>query len=33
MFYSRQGSRQAFRADAQRLYEDALRARATDNKD
>lgn len=27
MFYSRQGSRQAFRADAQRLFEEALQAR------
>ncbi|WP_134498343.1 S10 family peptidase [Microvirga pakistanensis] len=28
MFYSRQGSRQAFRTDAQRLFEEALQARA-----
>jgi len=28
MFYSRQASRQAFRTDAQRLFEEALRARA-----
>jgi carboxypeptidase C (cathepsin A) len=33
MFYSRQGSRQAFRTDVQRLFEDALRMRATDNRD
>ena len=33
MFYSRQASRQAFKADVQRLFEEALRARATDNRD
>ena len=33
MFYSRQASRQAFKADAQRLFEEALQARAADNKD
>ncbi|MBB4039522.1 carboxypeptidase C (cathepsin A) [Microvirga flocculans] len=33
MFYSRQASRQAFRADVQRLFEDALRARAAGNGD
>ncbi|NIX77084.1 S10 family peptidase [Microvirga terricola] len=32
MFYSRQASRQAFRADAQRLFEDALRAQANGSK-
>jgi len=30
MFYSRQASRQAFKADVQRLFEEALRARAAD---
>jgi carboxypeptidase C (cathepsin A) len=30
MFYSRQGSRQAFKADAQRLFDEALQARAAD---
>jgi hypothetical protein len=30
MFYSRQGSRQAFRDDARRLFEEALQARAAD---
>lgn len=33
MFYSRQDSRQAFRNDVQRLYEEALQARAGDNRD
>ena len=33
MFYSRQDSRQAFRDDARRLFEEALRARAGDNRD
>jgi len=33
MFYSRQGSRQAFRSDVERLFEEALRARTTDNRD
>ncbi len=33
MFYSRQASRQALRNDAQRLYEEALQARAADNGD
>lgn len=33
MFYSRQDSRQAFRSDVQRLYEEALQARAGDNRD
>jgi carboxypeptidase C (cathepsin A) len=33
MFYSRQTSRQAFKADVQRLFEEALQARATDNRD
>jgi carboxypeptidase C (cathepsin A) len=33
MFYSRQGSRQAFRSDAQRLFQEALQARAADNRD
>lgn len=33
MFYSRQDSRQAFRDDVQRLYEEALQARAGDNRD
>ncbi len=33
MFYSRQDSRQAFRGDVQRLYEEALQARAGDNRD
>jgi carboxypeptidase C (cathepsin A) len=33
MFYSRQDSRQAFRSDVQRLFEEALQARAGDNKD
>jgi hypothetical protein len=28
MFYTREGSRAAFRADAERMYADALRARA-----
>ncbi|MBF9232269.1 peptidase S10 [Microvirga sp. BT350] len=32
MFYSRQGSRQAFRADAQRLFEDAMRVQANGSK-
>jgi carboxypeptidase C (cathepsin A) len=30
MFYSRQGSRQAFRDDVRRLFEEALQARAAD---
>jgi carboxypeptidase C (cathepsin A) len=30
MFYSRQGARQAFKADAQRLFDEALQARAAD---
>lgn len=33
MFYSRQGSRQAFRDDAQRLYQEALQGRAAANGD
>jgi carboxypeptidase C (cathepsin A) len=33
MFYSRQASRQAFKADVQRLFDQALQARAADNKD
>ncbi len=33
MFYSRQGSRQAFRSDVERLFEQALQARARDNRD
>jgi carboxypeptidase C (cathepsin A) len=33
MFYSRQASRQAFKADVQRLFEEALQARAADNRD
>jgi len=33
MFYSRQASRQAFRTDAQRLFEEALQARAAENRD
>lgn len=33
MFYSRQASRQAFKADVQRLFDEALQARAADNKD
>jgi carboxypeptidase C (cathepsin A) len=33
MFYSRQASRQAFKADAKRLFDEALQARAADNKD
>ncbi|WP_230531177.1 S10 family peptidase [Microvirga roseola] len=33
MFYSRQASRQAFRNDAQRLYEQALQARGPENGD
>jgi carboxypeptidase C (cathepsin A) len=33
MFYSRQASRQAFRTDVQRLFEEALQARAADNRD
>ena len=31
MFYTRDGSRQAFRADVQRMFDDALRARGLDN--
>jgi len=30
MFYTRDASRRAFRADAQRLFEEALKARATE---
>ncbi|MDP8918432.1 MAG: peptidase S10 [Pseudomonadota bacterium] len=33
MFYSRQASRQAFKADVQRLFDEALQARAADNRD
>ncbi|MBQ0823768.1 peptidase S10 [Microvirga sp. HBU67558] len=33
MFYSRQASRQAFKADVQRLFDEALQARAVDNRD
>jgi carboxypeptidase C (cathepsin A) len=33
MFYSRQDSRQAFRKDVQRLFEEALQARAGDSRD
>jgi carboxypeptidase C (cathepsin A) len=33
MFYSRQDSRQAFRSDVQRLFEESLQARAGDNRD
>lgn len=33
MFYSRQDSRQAFRNDVQRLFEEALQARAAENRD
>ncbi|MBA1156653.1 S10 family peptidase [Microvirga mediterraneensis] len=33
MFYSREASRQAFRSDVQRLFEQALQARASDNGD
>jgi hypothetical protein len=33
MFYSRQASRQAFKADVQRLFEEALQARAAENRD
>ncbi|MBJ6125748.1 S10 family peptidase [Microvirga splendida] len=33
MFYSRQASRQAFKADAERLFDEALQARAVDKKD
>ena len=33
MFYSRQASRQAFKTDVQRLFDEALQARAADNKD
>ncbi|MBM6580233.1 hypothetical protein ILT44_08575 [Microvirga sp. BT689] len=33
MFYSRQASRQVFKADAQRLFDEALQARAADNRD
>jgi carboxypeptidase C (cathepsin A) len=33
MFYSRQESRQAFRDDVQRLFDEALQARAADNRD
>jgi carboxypeptidase C (cathepsin A) len=31
MFYTRDGSRQAFRADAQRMFEEAVKARTVDN--
>ena len=33
MFYSRQDSRQAFRSDVQRLFDESLQARAGDNRD
>jgi carboxypeptidase C (cathepsin A) len=33
MFYSRQASRQALKADAQRLFQEALQARGADNRD
>jgi hypothetical protein len=33
MFYSRQVSRQALKADVQRLFEEALQARAAENRD
>ena len=33
MFYSREASRKAFRGDVQRLFEQALQARAADNGD